>query len=269
MAIDTSSATELGLGSPEIWRPTPTERTRAWDPQLNQLDRIDPSVFIEGRSDRYKLVRHTELLIAIQDELDSKRMGWERRRICTTEQGAVMVAQYELHDFYPHAVAFVRNSYNGKYAVSIAVGMVTKAGVRLLGDYQPLYKKHTSGLDIVNAVRAAVMDIPRQYNDGVNTYITPMGDTLVGHAGIPTAKDILWRLYVEEARFPISALAKVYAVILEVGLRGNVSLLDVHDAMLATVRFDKSLDGAVKRAHDITVHLSTHIDRMRFPLAAA
>ena len=269
MAIDVSSGPELGLGSPETWRPTPTERTRAWDPELNRLDRIDPSVFIEGRSDRYKLVGHTELLLAIQDELDSKRMKWDRRRVCTTEHGAVMIARFELHDFYPHAVAFVRNSYNGKYAVSLAVGMVTKAGVRLFGDYQPLYKKHTSGLEIANAVRAAVMDIPRQYHDGVNTYITPMGDTLVGHAGVPSAKDILWRLYVEEGRFPVSGLTKVYAAILDVGLRGNVSLLDVHDAMLATVRFDKSLDGAVKRAHDITVHLSAHIDRMRFPLSAA
>ena len=267
MAVDLVTSSELGLWSSEAMRP---ERTRAWDPELAALDRIDPHQFTEGVSDRYKLVGHSEFLLALQDEFDSKRMGYHRHRICTTEEGAVLVAQYELLDFHPHAVAFVRNSYNRKYAVSMAVGMVTQAGVRILGEFQPLYKKHTSGLEIENAIRSAVMDIPRQYNDGVNTYIKPMEETLLGYAGVPIAKNILWNLYVEEKRFPVSGLAKVYDAVRAAAKSGRaVSLLDVHDAMLALVRFDNSLDGAVKRASDITVHLSKHIDRARFPLSVS
>jgi len=250
--------------------PTTTPPTAVeWDAELAALDRIDPSQFTDGKvSDRYKTVLHSELLRTLQDELDSKGMAWDRSRICVLEHGAVMVSGYRLTDFEPTAVAYIRNSYNRKYAISIAVGMLTRAGIRLLGDYQPLYQRHTSGLDLPAAMRKAVMDIPDQYNDGVSTYIEPMEKTVVDGFQSVTSRDILWRIFVQDKSLPVSWLTKVWDDIRHIGLTDRpgrpLTLLDVHDSMLARVRFDLSLIGAVNRAQNILALLSQDIDRTVF-----
>ncbi|MAE82225.1 MAG: hypothetical protein CMB80_05795 [Flammeovirgaceae bacterium] len=226
------------------------------DSEIKELDKIDSTQFTKDRSERYKTILHSEVLVSLEQNLQATSTTYERKAIWTTHNGAIMTAEYALTDMNPKASLFIRNSYNGMYALGMIVG-IDANHMYVFNDYRAIHRRHTINADINELMGIAVGEITTEYTKG-KTLLAIMDNTLVqkeyDHVAMSalTQRDVLWHVFLEDNALPITLLPKAvreYNTLVDD--KQDVTLLKLYQIMATQIKKQNTRDRVVKQHREL------------------